>query len=484
MTTLNLANRIYIGANQASAVYVGANKVWPLFKPTDLSGCAIWIDASSLGLANGAAVSPWANLGSAPNPTIAGSPAPVLRTNALNTIMPVVRITQGQGRYRFASTGIDKNWTLVYVGRKWRATRGRVIAANGSGGGGNILVGFHYAEWDQCYVDGWLTPTNTVQSTAWKLYSADSTSAAVARFFSNGNLLYNGSVTPSQGFGGTLAISGYLDGEDIGASQQSDCEIAELVMYNRKLSDAERGQVETYLRYKWNAPTTMFKPTDLGSSLIAWFDGSDLASIVLAGAGVGSWTNRGVGGMTLTQTTDTYRPTSVDGAVNIAMGQIFAPANAPATYDLIIASKPNGIADWRTLMRSAQGHEMIIESGSTRFGIYHATAAFNQAGGYTWDNVDGIGFTRVAADAITMMSRDGGPLASAGPALTSASAATTMFGGYGLTGPSQGWGKINEVIIVPYNSEELRPKLEGYLAHRWGLTGLLPASHPYKVLSP
>ena len=475
MTEISQASKIYIGGAQATKVYVGATQVWPQFRPTHLSGCRVWLDASKLGLAHGAAVSSWPNLGAGSQPTITGTPTPTYRTGALNSL-PVVRITKLQGKYRFAGTGVDKDWTLIYVGRKWRATVGRVVAASASAA--NILVGFHGAEWDQCYVEGWLTPSTTTATTSWKLYSADSTVSDPARFYSNGTLLYSGAATPSLGWGGTLCLSGY-DADE----QEADCEIAELVMYSRRLSAPERQQVEGYLRTKWNVPTTMFKPTDLGANLVAWFDGADYSTLTFAGSGMSAWANKGVGGMTLAQATDAYRPTWTNAAVNIAMGQGLTPANAPATYDLILAATPNGIADWRTLMRSAQGHEMIIESGSTRFGVY--SAGFQPAGALTWGTVEGIGFTRVAASAVTMMSRDGGAMTSTGTALAAASAATTMFGAYmpGST-PSQAFGRIKEVIIVPYNSESLRPQLEGYLAHRHGLTDLLPAGHPYKTTSP
>jgi len=477
MTEISQASKIYIGGAQATKVYVGATQVWPQFRPTHLSGCRVWLDASKLGLANGAAVSSWPNLGAGSQPTVLGSPAPTFRTGTLNSL-PVVRITQGAGRYRFTGTGVNKDWTLIYVGRKWKVMAGRVVAAHISQA--NLLVGFHHTEWDQCYVEGWLSPVpeTPTGSTSWKLYSADSTVSDPARFYSNGTLLYSGAATPSLGWGGTLCLSGFDD-----ATQESDCEIAELVMYNRRLSAPERQQVEGYLRTKWNAPTTMFKPTDLGANCVAWFDGGDRRSITLAGSGVSAWTNKGVGAMTLAQATDAYRPTYPSNAVIFAMGQGLTPANAPATYDLIVAATPNGTADWRTLMRSANGHEMIIESGSTRFGVY--SAGFQPAGALTWGTVEGIGFTRVAASAVTMMSRDGGAMTSTTVALAAASAATTMFGAYmpGST-PSQAFGSIKEVIIVPYNSESLRPQLEGYLAHRHGLTDLLPAGHPYKTTSP
>ena len=46
-------------------------------------------------------------------------------------------------------------------------------------------------------------------------------------------------------------------------------------------------------------------------------------------------------------------------------------------------------------------------------------------------------------------------------------------------------GELQEVILlnsVPPTST--RQKLEGYLAHKWGLTANLPAGHPYKIVGP
>jgi len=46
-------------------------------------------------------------------------------------------------------------------------------------------------------------------------------------------------------------------------------------------------------------------------------------------------------------------------------------------------------------------------------------------------------------------------------------------------------GEINEIIIIPTSlSEEDRQKIEGYLAHKWGLEDNLPSDHPYKTNKP
>lgn len=46
-------------------------------------------------------------------------------------------------------------------------------------------------------------------------------------------------------------------------------------------------------------------------------------------------------------------------------------------------------------------------------------------------------------------------------------------------------GDIAEVVIVTNDaSSATREKIEGYLAHKWGLTANLPAGHPYKLATP
>ena len=46
-------------------------------------------------------------------------------------------------------------------------------------------------------------------------------------------------------------------------------------------------------------------------------------------------------------------------------------------------------------------------------------------------------------------------------------------------------GRIGEVIAVDAKlSQADREKVEGYLAHKWGLAGNLPVSHPYKNAAP
>ena len=76
--------------------------------------------------------------------------------------------------------------------------------------------------------------------------------------------------------------------------------------------------------------------------------------------------------------------------------------------------------------------------------------------------------------------------------LTTSAALSTTLDGFSV-GALQGalvenyYSNISVAeIIVLYEaiSTVNRQKLEGYLAHKWGLTANLPADHPYKTVGP
>ena len=252
MTLLNEADAIYLGGLEADAVYLGAEKVWPVFSPTSIAGLIAWHDAPQLALADGAYVNAWpsvvgslvgANLNTAPN-------RPVMRTNALNGL-PVVRFSVGSG-LRWPDTGLDLNWTVIYVGRMWGATAGRIVS--GSYPPANILIGFHGGLEDKAYVEGWLFPdASHAQTTNWKLYTGVGEGVpgnATATLYSNGVYLSGGQPGSQNGGGwkGTFQLNGY---QPTDSGETCECEVGEVLKYNRKLPDAERIPVEDYLRAKW-----------------------------------------------------------------------------------------------------------------------------------------------------------------------------------------------------------------------------------------
>jgi hypothetical protein len=258
MTVLNTANKLFIGSTPVSAAYAGANKVFPSgFNPASVVGLTVWLDASQLALADGAAVSPWTDLSGRNNHgTIVGTPAPKVRTNALNGNR-VVRFTMNEGRVRgncdMTWSGLPApayNYTLVYVTRQWGGNVGRVFS--GLYPGTNFLVGFHSSGQDTAY-DGstFLVPATAwgAVPTPWKLYGMtgfNTGSGGNDKFYSNGVVLGTGGG--GTGLQANYNLSGY---EATGTAETCDCEVAEMLLYHHELTNADRVAVEGYLRGKW-----------------------------------------------------------------------------------------------------------------------------------------------------------------------------------------------------------------------------------------
>jgi hypothetical protein len=246
---LSDAKDVRVGTVQAKAVYAGDKKIWPsvpAFSPPDLTGLAIWFDASQLPGAAGSTVDPWPNLAAGGVPgtmvTDGSLPMPKISTAQKNGLK-LVRFTVSEGRLRMNGTGVDDDFTLVYVARML-SNSCRIV--NGIYAPNNILFGFWNGYEDVFYDNGFSTPDTKVPWTSnWKLYSALG-QPGQDDLYANGVLLAY--IMTAQGFGGTFAISGY---DPTSSAETCDCEVAEVVLYNRKLVDADRQTVEAYLRGKW-----------------------------------------------------------------------------------------------------------------------------------------------------------------------------------------------------------------------------------------
>ena len=249
---LNTADAVYLGTQPADAVYLGATQVWPPpsgFDPSSLAGLTVWLDASQLGLADGASVTSWPNLGSGAAPTIVpgvAAPPLTMKTGMLNGL-PVVRFTVSGSRVRGAWTSAIYEWTVIYLCRLWGANVGRAFSVQYPPS--NLLIGMHTTAMDTMYDNGtWLGgATWSPGPLPWKMYEGDSQGGVGSRFFINGAQI-GPLISGVGGFSNGWGLSGY---DATGAPETMDLDVAEMVIYDRKLSDAERVQVEDYLRNKW-----------------------------------------------------------------------------------------------------------------------------------------------------------------------------------------------------------------------------------------
>jgi hypothetical protein len=233
------------------------------FSPSDLPGLAIWFDAAQLGLADEAEVSPWPNLANAAKPgAMVATPLPVVRPNG-PLGQQVVRFFNAGGRVRMTATGIKWAHTLVYVARMVPGgyNAGRIICA--AYPPPNYLIGWWNGYEDVGYstTGSFFVPdARKAVTTDWKMYSGDADASPEfggagyhPRMFKDGVLLSSGGQVDGycqmgDAWWDTFNISGY---GPAGAEETCDCEVAEVVLYDRKLPDADREKVEDYLRDKW-----------------------------------------------------------------------------------------------------------------------------------------------------------------------------------------------------------------------------------------
>jgi hypothetical protein len=258
------------------------------------AGLAVRLEAEDLALANNAAVTAWSNPGDAVDPVIYGAPSPVFKTNATPAGKPVVHFATNEATLRFpGTTGVGLDYTLVYISRQ--QTTGRVVSSVYPDYS-NILFGYHNGSMDVAYDVGFFEPAvgRPLDTTAWNMYSADCATGSVPRFFIDGTYKNSG-ATQGQGWMGSFALNGYggLSGEETCV-----CDVAGVLLYDHKLADVERKQVEDYLRLKYmtggggGGAGPIGKQTPKGSAVASWTTSpaGAVGKRLMKATAVASWT--------------------------------------------------------------------------------------------------------------------------------------------------------------------------------------------------
>lgn len=219
-----------------------------------------WYDASrGLSLDGDQTVVAWSNVGSRAN------------EHAWNSI--------AERRPVFAGIGCDGNaavhfspeqwlktdgnvpppYTILYVARMNGTTKARVLSA-----GNNWVLGFWNGYGNIFYADGWVADSYSLPADDnWQLY-AGSGSGSESVLYRDGETIArnaNGLSGPNG-----LQFNGW-NGQDWGNNEGSDCDIAEVMVYRRVLSDEERKLAEDYLRARYGVgaaadPNDAWDPAD------------------------------------------------------------------------------------------------------------------------------------------------------------------------------------------------------------------------------
>lgn len=247
-------------------------------------------------------------------------------------------------------------------------------------------------------------------------------------------------------------------------------------------------------------------------STALWLDAADNTTVFSGagttqatnGAGVQQWNDKSGNGFHLSQSTSGNRPTYATSLLNSknvitfasnssqaldraggAWGTSYivmavARTNLTAADQAIFAARSTSVAapvNPQLSIDTANNSAFIIRDDSSVIAVSStATMPLN-----SWTLLGG----QRNGNAVTHY-RNGTPSATgtaASPLGTISNTHTTVGGRYGGNFSLTGFlsGNIAEVIVAPISALE---RIEGYLAHKWGLTANLPSDHPYKVNVP
>jgi hypothetical protein len=237
-----------------------------------------------------------------------------------------------------------------------------------------------------------------------------------------------------------------------------------------------------------------------------WLDAADASTITLNSTTVSQWNDKSGNARHATQAIGANQPTYISSGMN-SLGLIdwdgsndsmtisggttplHTLLSADNTYSMAWAVKPDTISNNPVLLYVPESTwEFLIEINSDG-GLYWGDTTSNlrtYSGGSFFVVNTGTFFTLIktgsgngtAHVAGTLKSSFSGNLGNT-PALGTAFILGDYPNGYSYN------GKMAEIIISNYSWDTSeRQKIEGYLAHKWGLQANLPNDHPYKNSAP
>ena len=225
------------------------------------------------------------------------------------------------------------------------------------------------------------------------------------------------------------------------------------------------------------------------SNLEFWLDASDASTITHSSNAVSQWDDKSGNGKHATQTTPSRMPTYTvsDSLLNDKSSISSADQNNSIGLDLpsISLQELFVIAYYKGGSDDSFDNNNTLISGSGTTGQYQIMGNYGNNNWFTGSDVfnDNGTFKNGSAES----NNTALPMPATLLRFTSSVVRTDTRGIlYNTQVADRGWiGGIGEIIgLSATSSPDERQKIEGYLAHKWGLLGYLPSDHPYKLAHP
>jgi hypothetical protein len=206
--------------------------------PTTITGGIMWLDATLLSGANGAAITTWTSASDLYSLYMTGSGT--LNTNILNG-KQVISVNTSQSFSITNTSYTSASFTFFFVSRQTGGTNGRVFLGNG-----NTLYGYWGGHKNQLHMEYWQAgPYASPSDTNWDIYTITRNSSGAGVFSRFGTTIV------SFGNSGAGMTGFYINTGGCCGNEKSDAQIAEVIIYNVVVADADCRKIEGYLAWKW-----------------------------------------------------------------------------------------------------------------------------------------------------------------------------------------------------------------------------------------
>lgn len=245
------------------------------------------------------------------------------------------------------------------------------------------------------------------------------------------------------------------------------------------------------LEFDTNIDVILWTPAKL--SPVEWWDFSDTATVTSSGGFISAISSKGSGARTASQATSSSQPAVT--TINGVAAALFDGGNDNLSLSSSL-STTTGMTVAQVFTRPAAGVFSSPLGGATANAPPYATQWFSDNVRYSalWNpsssyathggastSTGAFQHIVVKGASTTLLYQDGTAVGS--PQTTLSGQGSIVY--LGRRGNNYHNGKIGEIVVVASDiSTADREKLEGYLAHKWGLQANLPSGHPYKTTPP
>ena len=229
--------------------------------PNILTDAAIWLDAeningkSNTGLSQSQAVSIWKDLsGNGQHAKSIGSSNSPLYKNNIDRLSKALQFDGGNDGMTLGTLDITSDFSIFIVNRYYGSTQGRILQSSKSGN--NWLLGRWYGNLSM-YVSNAFVSNGPKSGLRWTIDNGNKTGSTNS-YYTNGKFK---STLINSGSPRTLGLIGSnYNGSD--GFEQSQAQIAEIIVFDKYLTDLERAKVTAYLAKKWNLTTAVDSDND------------------------------------------------------------------------------------------------------------------------------------------------------------------------------------------------------------------------------